>query len=383
MARATHHLGGHAGQGEAAGVNVCSLDWAKFDTCCQRRCGIDKSDIKVAGVTIGYVARRIGIFFLIVITAVTLNFLMPRLRSTNPIQSRMNQLAAQGGVYENQIQELIKIYNKKFGFDQPLWRQYLNYWGDLLRLDLGVSVAFYPQTALEMITRSAPWTIGLLTVSTFIAFVLGTLLGALMAWPRTSRIATALSPLFMTLSAIPYYLVGMLFIYLIAMRWRLLPVGGAYTSGTTLNLSWQMVLDIGRHAILPAASIVLSGVGSWGLGMRAMMTTTLGEDYLHMAEAKGLKPKTIFMDYALRNALLPQVTSLAISLAMVMSGAVLVEVIFGYPGVGNLLFKAIAGNDYFVIQGIALFIILSIGVVLLALDLLYPLIDPRIRYRQG
>jgi peptide/nickel transport system permease protein len=339
--------------------------------------------IEVAGVTIGYIARRVGIFFLIVITAVTINFFLPRIRSTNPIQSRMNQLAAQGGVYENQIQEMIKIYNAKFGLDKPLWEQYLIYWRDLLQLDLGMSFAFYPQTALEMIARSAPWTIGLLTVSTIIAFVLGTLLGALMAWPRTSRIATGLSPLFMTLSAVPYYLLGMLFVYVIAMRWRLLPVGGAYTSGSNLMWSWEMALDIGRHAILPAASIVLSGIGSWGLGMRAMMTTTLGEDYLHMAEAKGLKPQTIFMDYALRNALLPQVTSLAISLATVMSGAVLVEVIFGYPGVGNLLFKAIAGNDYFVIQGISLFIILSIGVVLLALDLLYPLIDPRIRYRKG
>jgi peptide/nickel transport system permease protein len=334
-------------------------------------------------VTIGYIVRRIGIFFLIVITAVTLNFLMPRLRSTNPIESRMNQLAAQGGVYANQIQEMVKIYNAKFGFDKPLWQQYLTYWGDLLRMDLGVSVSFYPQTALDMIARSAPWTIGLLTVSTLIAFVFGTLLGALMAWPRTSSIATALSPLFMTLSAIPYYLVGMLFIYLIAMRWRLLPVGGAYTAGTNLSLSWQSALDIGKHAILPATSIVLSSIGSWGLGMRAMMTTTLGEDYLHMAEAKGLKPQTIFRSYALRNALLPQITSLALSLSLVMSGAVLVEVIFGYPGVGNLLFKAIAGNDYFVIQGISLFIILSIGIVLLALDLLYPLIDPRIRYRQN
>jgi peptide/nickel transport system permease protein len=333
--------------------------------------------------TIGYVARRIGIFLLIVITAVSLNFFMPRLRSTNPIQSRMNQLAAQGGVYESQIQQMIKIYNQKFGLDKPLWQQYLLYWRDLLHMDLGVSLAFYPQTAFDMIARSAPWTIGLLIVSTLIAFFLGTVFGALMAWPRTSKIALGLSPLFMTFSAIPYYLLGMLFIYVIAMRWKVLPVGGAYTSGANLTFTWTMILDIGRHAILPAASIILAGVGSWGLGMRAMMTTTLGEDYLHMAEAKGLKPQTIFRDYALRNALLPQVTSLAISLATVMSGAVLVEVIFGYPGVGNLLFKAIAGNDYFVIQGIALFIILSIGIVLLALDLLYPLIDPRIRYRKN
>jgi peptide/nickel transport system permease protein len=187
----------------------------------------------------------------------------------------------------------------------------------------------------------------------------------------------------MTLSAIPYFLLGMLFIYVIALDWKLLPAGGAHTSGVTPTWSLKSALDIGRFAILPAASIVLGSIGSWGLGMRAMMTTTLGEDYLHMAEAKGLKPRTIFMDYALRNALLPQVTSLAISLATVMSGAVLVEVTFGYPGVGSLLFRSIAGNDYFVIQGISLFIILSIGVVLLALDLVYPLIDPRIRYRKG
>ncbi len=333
--------------------------------------------------TIGYLVRRIGVFLLIVITAVTLNFFIPRISPTSPIQSKLNQLASQGGIYASKMEELIRIYNEKFGLDRPLWEQYMIYWQDLLRLDLGVSLAYYPETALDMIARSAPWTIGLLIVSTLIAFSLGTLLGALMAWPKTSRIATALSPLFMTLSAIPYYLLGMLFIYLIAMRLRWLPVGGAYTAGMNLTLSWKMALDIGHHAILPAASIVLSSIGSWGLGMRAMMTTTLGEDYLQMAEAKGLKPRTIFMDYALRNALLPQVTSLAISLATVMSGAVLVEVIFGYPGVGNLLFRAIAGNDYFVIQGISLFIILSIGVALLALDLLYPLIDPRIKYRQG
>jgi peptide/nickel transport system permease protein len=187
----------------------------------------------------------------------------------------------------------------------------------------------------------------------------------------------------MTLSAIPYYLLGMLLIYALAMNWRLLPVGAAYSAGVTPKLDWATILDIGRHAILPAASIVLAGIGSWALGMRAMMTTILGEDYLRMGEANGLRPRSIFLQYALRNAMLPQITSLAISLAVIMSGAVLVEVIFGYPGVGNLLFQAIANNDYFVIQGISLFIILSIGVILLALDLVYPLIDPRIRYRRG
>lgn len=333
--------------------------------------------------TIGYVARRIGVFILIIVVAVSINFIMPRIRSTNPIEQRLYSMAGQGGVYVNQIQDMIKIYNEKFGLDKPLWVQYVNYWNDLFHLDLGKSLAFYPETTTEMIMRAAPWTIGLLTVSTIIAFVLGTVFGALMAWPRTSRIALGLSPLFMTLSAIPYYLLGMLFIYVVAMNWRLLPVGAAYSAGVTLKFNWATALDIGRHALLPGASIVLAGIGSWGLGMRAMMTTVLGEDYLRMADANGLRPRTIFVQYALRNALLPQITSLAISLAVVMSGAVLVEIIFGYPGVGNLLFTAIANNDYFVIQGISLFIILSIGIVLLALDLVYPLIDPRIKYRRG
>jgi peptide/nickel transport system permease protein len=333
--------------------------------------------------TIGYVARRIGVFLLIVFVAVTINFIMPRVRSTNPIEQRLYQMAAQGGVHVSEIQEMVKVYNQKFGLDKPLWVQYVNYWRDLFHLDLGQSLAFYPQTTLEMILRAAPWTIGLLTVSTIFAFGLGTLFGALMAWPRTSGIAIGLSPVFMTLSAIPYYLLGMLFIYGISMRLHLLPVGSAYSAGTDLTVSWASALDIGRHAILPAASIVLSGIGSWGLGMRAMMTTILGEDFLRMAEANGLTTRTVFLRYALRNALLPQITSLAISLAVIMSGAVLVEIIYGYPGVGNLLFTAIANNDYFVIQGISLFIILSIGVVLLLLDLVYPLIDPRIRYRRG
>jgi peptide/nickel transport system permease protein len=140
-----------------------------------------------------------------------------------------------------------------------------------------------------------------------------------------------------------------------------------------------MVVDIVRHAILPAGSIILSGIGFWGLGMRAMMITTLGEDYMTMAHAKGLRSRTIFFRYALRNALLPQITGLAISLAGIMSGAILVEVVFAYPGIGFLLFRAISSNDYFMIQGVTLFVIMSVGLALLVLDLVYPLLDPRIQ----
>lgn len=333
--------------------------------------------------TAGYVLRRLGIFVLVIVAAVSINFFIPRLRSTNPVEQRMYELAAQGGVNVGQIKELIAIYNAKFGLDKPLWQQYLNYWGDLLRFDLGTSITFFPASVRDEILRAAPWTIGLLTMSTLIAFVAGSLLGALMAWPRISRAVSVLVPVFMTLSAIPYYLLGILLIYLLALVWPVFPTAGAYSFGTNLTLSWSSILDIARHAILPASSIILTGIGFWGLAMRGMMITIMGEDYMNMAEAEGLHPRTIFFNYALRNAMLPQITSLAISLAHIMSGAVLVEVVFAYPGIGYLLFRAISGNDYFLIQGIVFFIVLSIGVVLLALDLVYPLIDPRIRYRRA
>ncbi|MDQ6671922.1 MAG: ABC transporter permease [Chloroflexota bacterium] len=328
-------------------------------------------------------ARRIGVFVLVVILAVTINFLIPRLRSTNPVEARMNEFAQQGGGNAANIKQLIAIYNEKFGLDKPLWQQYVNYWRDLARFDLGTSISFYPGSVREEILRAAPWTIGLLTVSTLLAFVIGTILGALLAWPNTGRLFSIFVPVLMTLSAIPYYLLGLVLIYLLALVWPILPTAGAYSSNARLALTWPSVADIVRHAILPAGSIILAGIGFWGLGMRAMTIGILGEDYMTMAHAKGLRSRTIFLRYALRNALLPQITGLAISLAGIMSGAILVEVVFAYPGIGFLLFRAISGNDYFVIQGVTLFVIMSVGLALLLLDLMYPLLDPRIQVRGG
>jgi peptide/nickel transport system permease protein len=334
-------------------------------------------------VTVGYVLRRIGVFFLVVIFAVSINFFIPRLRATNPIEQRMNEMAAQGGGRAGDIRQLIAVYNEKFGLDKPLWEQYINYWRDVLRFDLGTSIALYPAQVRDEIVRAAPWTIGLLLVSTLMAFTIGTILGALLAWPGTGRLFRVFVPLLMTLSAVPFYLLGLVLVYLLALTWPVLPIAGAYTTGARLNLTWPIVVDILRHAVLPAASIILVGIGFWALGMRAMMITIMGEDFMTMAHAKGLQGPTIFFDYAVRNALLPQVTGLAISLAGIMSGAILVEIVFSYPGIGFLLFRAISGNDYFVIQGVVLFVILTVGLSLLILDLVYPLVDPRIHFRRA
>jgi peptide/nickel transport system permease protein len=233
-----------------------------------------------------------------------------------------------------------------------------------------------------MILNALPWTLILVTVSTLIAFALGSLIGALLAWPRAPRFIHALAPPLLTLSAIPYYLLGLTLIYFLAFRWRAFPLGGGYDIGTTPSWSLRFVGQAVRHSLLPALSIVLASMGFWALSMRAMMVTVQGEDYVTLAEAKGLKPRRIFLRYAVRNAMLPQITALALTLGQVASGVVLVEVVFGYPGVGNLLFTSIRTFDYTVIYGLTYLVIVSIGVATLILDLLLPKLDPRISYQR-
>lgn len=333
---------------------------------------------------VDYVLRRFGIFLVVVWAASTLNFLLPRLSSQNPIVDKLMSQAASSGYLQTGIDQMVKEYEAKFGLDKPLYVQYLTYMGDVLHLNFNYSIANYPRTVLSMMQDALPWTIGLLTMTTFIAFTLGTLLGALMGWPRAPAFITKfLFPPLLTFSAVPFYLLGLILVYLLSFRLQAFPTFGGYTVGTIPNWgSLGFWLDIASHAVLPALSIVLGGVGSWALGMRAMMVTTQGQDYMVFADAKGLKGSTLFLRYALRNALLPQVTSLALALGHILSGAVLVEVVFSYPGIGTTLFHAIRENDYFTIQGIILVIVAALALATFILDLIYPLLDPRITYRK-
>jgi len=315
--------------------------------------------------------------------AATLNFFIPRLAPGNPVRDQLTQMANQGGYLQAGIEDMVKSYDQQFGLDQPLWIQYFRYLGNVAHLDFGYSLAQYPTHVLTLIWNALPWTIGLLFVSTFLAFAVGTLLGALMGWLKAPRFMDFFVVPLMALSAVPYYLLGLVLVYVLGVVFRLFPLSGGYTINEIPSFSLGFVLDILHHSLLPASSIVLAGVGFWALGMRGMMVTTEGEDYMTMAEAKGLPDGVIFLRYAVRNAVLPQFTALAIALGHVVSGSVLVEVVFGYPGIGSLLYKAISGSDYFLIYGIVFIIILSIGLATLAIDLVYPLLDPRISYRSS
>ena len=328
--------------------------------------------------TILYLAKRVGVFLMIVWLAATVNFFLPRLGGENPVAQKIMQQAALGGNLHVGMQGMIKEYEEKFGLTKPLWRQYLNYLGDMARFDFNYSIAAYPRRVIDMILEGLPWTVGLLTVTTVLSFVAGNILGAFQAWPGAPRWLMLLMPPLLAMSAVPFFLLGLILVYVLGFAWQLLPYFGGYTPGAIPQWSVSFALDVLQHAILPSVAIILGSMGGWALGMRAMMVTTHGEDYVTFAEAKGLKDGTIFLHYGIRNAMLPQATALALTLGQLISGAVLVEIVFGYPGVGTLLFEGIKGADYFLVQGIVFIIIVAIGLATLILDLVYPLLDPRI-----
>ena len=330
-----------------------------------------------------YLLRRVGVFLLIAWLAATLNFFLPRLTGQDPVRVKLLQQAQLGGHVQAGIDEMVKEYDRRFGLDRPLWAQYLTFLRDAARLDFNYSIANYPRTVNEMIAEALPWTVGLLGTTTVVSFALGTFLGALLGWPGAPRWMRWLMPPLWALHAIPFFLLGLILIYVFAFRFPVLPMFGGYSAGAFPALTAPFVLDLIWHAILPALSIILVATGGWALSMRGMMVTTQGEDYVIFAEAKGLRSLTIFLRYCVRNALLPQATGLALSLGQIVSGAVLVEVIFGYPGIGTVLFQAIRENDHFLIQGIVFTVIIALGLATLVLDAVYPLLDPRISYRKA
>jgi peptide/nickel transport system permease protein len=337
----------------------------------------------MGGLTKEYVLKRLGMFLLTVWLGTTVIFIIPRLTPGDPIDAMIGRMMTEGENVENAA-ELIEAWRKRFGLDQPLHIQYIRYLYNSATFNTGYSLAFFPSRVDDMVARAIPWTLGLLSVATFISFVLGNAIGALLAWRGTPRLLKMLLPVSLTFTAIPGFMFGMLLLYIFSFKLDWLPYAGAYERGVIPGWNWEFIISVIKHATLPALAIVLVRMGGWALGMRGMMITTDGEDYMILAEAKGLRPWQIFWRYGIRNAVLPQVTALGISLGSLASGVVIIETIFTYPGMGYLLYnRGILSNDYTLIQGIVFYVIVGVSLAVLILDLTYPLIDPRITYRRN
>lgn len=326
-----------------------------------------------------YFLRKVGFYAVALWAALTLNFAIPRLMPGDPVDILLAKLQQRGGAVSPEAREALAAL---LGGDtsEPLWSQYLHYLGNLLHGDLGISVSYYPATVSEVIGTSMPWTIVLVGISTILAAGLGVLLGAVVGWKPGSWL-DSLVPATTLLSAVPYFWLALLLVYVLSTLLGWFPIQGGYDVSLTPGWNGEFIGSAIRYGFLPALTIVLASIGGWLLGMRNMMVSTLSEDYVLTAQAKGLKPRTILRSYAARNAMLPSVAGFAISLGFVVSGSVITEQVFSYPGIGSRLLGAVSNNDFALMQGVFLYITLAVLGANLAVDLLYGVIDPRTRAR--
>jgi len=331
-------------------------------------------------VSIKKVIQRLLFLIVVIWAASTITFFIPRLSPKNPIRERFNQLAMSGGFSPTDLEVIIAAYSAKFGLDKPLYQQYWDYVSGVARFDMGVSLNKYPKTVMALIMESLPWTIVLLLVCTILSFVIGNLLGAVAAWPRSPNWLRMIATPFVLLMGVPPVIMGVLLLFFVAFRLKFLPLGNAYSTGMIPDWSSpEFIWDVVKHQILPGRALILGTVGGWVLSMRGMGVTIQGEDYVLFAEHKGLGGYAIFKDYYLRNALLPQVTGLALALGTLVTSAIVVESQFGLPGLGRVLSQAIQSNDFLVIYGVVLFITIAVATLMVMVELFYPLLDPRIR----
>ena len=325
-----------------------------------------------------FVARKLSFYLVAAWVALTINFLLPRLIPGNPVEILIARMQQSGPTPPSETRVLDKLLGLGTG---NIFEKYWQYVDSVAHLRLGLSVTQFPTTVASEIGSSIFWTLILVGTATVISFVLGIALGALAGWKRGSKL-DAIIPSTTLLTAMPYFWFGLILVYVFATNvFHILPASGGYNANSTLvvGLNFPFLISAVQHAILPALSIIVTSVGGWLLGMRNMMVSTLSDDHVVAAEAKGLKPSRIMIGYAARNAVLPSISGFAISLGFVVSGAIAMEYVFSYPGIGFKLVTAVANDDYPLMQGIFLVITLAVLAANLAVDLLNGFIDPRTR----
>jgi peptide/nickel transport system permease protein len=309
--------------------------------------------------------------------AVTVNFLIPRVMPGNAVQSVLGQ-------YPSVTPGIVKSLEAEFGTGHSgsILSQYIQYWNQLLHFNLGISTSRYPTPVTTIIGETLPWTLGLVGVATVLSFAIGTLLGIFSAWRRGGWLDRGL-PALTFLQATPYFFLALLLLYFFSQRLGWLPFGQGYTLGLTEGFNWPFISSVFTHSLLPALSIILTSIGGWMLQMRNVMLTTISEDYVLVAQAKGLSPRRVMFTYGARNAILPNIAGFALSLGFVVAGALVMEIVFSYPGIGFTLYNAVTSNDYPLTQGIFLVISVAVLTASLLADIVYVIADPRARTRGG
>jgi peptide/nickel transport system permease protein len=319
-----------------------------------------------------YFARKLATYILTFIVAVTVDWMIPRFMPGNPVQGMLGRMSLQPG----SANAMMGYFLAAFGLNHPLWQQYLNFWSALFHGDLGISVWLFPRSVTSIIMGAVPYTLALLIPAIVLSWIAGNRFGAFAA--RRKWLDNSVLPIGYILTATPYMWLGILLAWALGSALKILPLAGGFDYSMSPTLTWQFCLSLFMHWLMPFGSLFLVMFGGWAIGMRNMIIYELESDYAHYLEALGA-PQRLVRRYAFRNAMLPQITGLALQLGVIVAGALVTEVVFSYPGLGYLVLQAIQNEDYFLLQGVFLFVIIGVLVANFLIDVAYVLVDPRTR----
>jgi peptide/nickel transport system permease protein len=326
-----------------------------------------------------YVAKRLAQFVLVVFIGISLTFFITHLTPIDPVEQMIASMTAFSDTSPEAVLRMREALQELYGIEGSLIDQYFIYWGRILMLDFGPSLSAFPTPVATLIARALPWTIGLLFTCTMLAWILGNVLGGLAGYYRKSRTLKLLGVVAMGFHPIPYYIIAFVLLIVFGYLWPVLPISGGAAQNVPQAFTLEYIGSVLHHSILPALSIILVSIGGWFLGMRALVSNIVTEDYVIYAELGGVPRKRILPFYVMRNALVPQVTGLAMSLGAIFNGAIIVEQVFSYPGLGRLLIGAVYSADYSLVLGVTAISIIAVSASVFLIDILYPIFDPRVQ----
>jgi peptide/nickel transport system permease protein len=325
-----------------------------------------------------FVAKRFVQLAAVVFGGVSVAFFVSHLSPISPVESIIGRISARSNFSPEAIETLRQTLTEMFGLDRPLIEKFLNFWVNFLTGDMGPSLIAFPTPAMTLIMWALPWTVGLMTAQILIAWLIGNTIGGLAGYYQNSRLLKAFGVFAIGVQPIPYYIVAFLLLIVFGFLWPILPISGGFAMNVRPSFSIEFISSVLLHSILPMLSLVLIGLGTAFLGMRAIVSNIVTEDYVTFAELAGVRRPRIVFSYVIRNAMVPQLTGLAMALGGIFSGTIITEQVFSFPGLGTLLVNAVNGGDSTLVLAVSAIAVVAVATAIFIIDLLHPLLDPRI-----
>lgn len=326
-----------------------------------------------------FAMKRLWQFALVVFIGINIAYVITHVTPIDPVEQSISAVTSFGNTSPDAIADMRRSLQELYGLKGDWIDQYFSFWRRVLKLDFGPSLSAFPAPVTSLIARALPWTFGLLVFTTLVSWSVGNFIGALAGYYRHNRGLKVFGILAMALHPVPYYIIALSLMIVFGFIWPVLPITGGAAMDLNQGWNWPFIISVLHHSILPALSLIMIGIGSWFLGMRSLVSNVITEDYVVYAEIGGVAQSRILGSYIIRNALAPQVTGLAMSLGGIFNGAVITEKMFGYPGLGTLLVDGVYAGDYGLVLGVTSIAIIGVSLSVLLIDLIYPLIDPRVQ----